>query len=353
MRDEAARIDALGLWGLELSPEIPIDLPTPGAHGFSSETSSWGGIPAAHVAELDLSPVLQPELERSGWSLATSPGAPHAWHLAAPRSQAPAVFLSGPVAPEEDCVAFEEDDPSTAHFDVRAASDFSFLLPDGSGVVVEVKAGRPFLRRAHPTSQPFDVAPAPVQDWLGDEADGWLRDVLDRARASDWTAVLAAGHWVRFRRPSPAQRERLRRTALSGSPDPQWDRARSWMEQLAEADVEKLLERTRREIVSQICLVHAVGEEVAPDEVTWCAAYMKVLHGRDDLESARVLLAYRNRSHDLASLLRRLDREGRALVWSAPEPSEAATDERLQRACEATPGAWWTTPIGPEVEDEG
>lgn len=89
-----------------------------------------------------------------------------------------------------------------------------------------------------------------------------------------------------------------------------------------------------------------------PDDDTWRAAVLALLHERDALEGVRLLLLEGAPGEApggcprLRAALRALDARGEVFVAAIPHFDGVSADEHLRRAARVSPEGWWTAPVG-------
>ena len=324
-----------GIWldALELEDGGQVVLQHESALGLSAEVAPWGGLPASKVAALDFVAINHDLVSEKGWDLQVTPGEPYAWHLSAPGPERPAVFLEDARAEEPDCVLIEEEDPLTAHFDLRAAGRFGFLLPGGRGVVIDARKPQPVVSFSSGTRAVQADLPQPkVQSWLGDEVPLWLADVLAESDNA-FRKVANAGTWVRLRLLTREQLASFKSQIVMGQRDPRFESARSWATRWTVQQSEAVeLAATKRLVELDCTLAQGGAQHDSP---------CQLLLARDDLESVRLLLALRGEATPFEGELRRFDAHGYAAFAEMAGVAQCADNERLRRARVIDPDAWW------------
>ncbi len=318
---------------LALEAGEPISLRHESAFGYAEEVAAWGGLPASRVADLDFIAINQDLLTEQGWDLQVTPGQPYAWHLSAPGPECPAVFLEGARAGESECVFIEEEDPLTAHFDLRAAECFGFLLPGGKGVVIDARAAHPVVSVSGGVRSVESHLPEPeLETWLGNEVSPWLaKELVDSD--DPFRAVANAGTWVRLRQPTQEQLASLKDVILRGQRHPRFESARAWATRWTESETQAVLVAALKRLVALECtLAQRFAEHESP-----CRLFLE----RDDLESVRLLLAFRGEAAPLEGELRRLDAHGRSKFPRVSRVALCPFNDRLRRASAMDPEAWW------------
>jgi hypothetical protein len=233
----------------------------------------------------------------------------------------------------------DEFDKGTVYLEPEQGDGLVALRTSGAGLLLRVGDGT--IDLAHVRS-PIDMQLAACRD-------AWVSELARRhlATRGPLRHLLASGVLIRLREDfdRAATREIVDRL-LSGQPDERVGWAHAWARGLSQSQREDLGELA--------CKVAAVlGRDLSslqPGDATetgWRERLVPVLHGRDDFEGVRVLLAEAGVGEPLA---REIDRRGIDLMRALPGDALPLRDERLRRVRSIDPAAWWAGSV--QAEDD-
>jgi hypothetical protein len=198
-------------------------------------------------------------------------------------------------------------------------------VPDSIGVPVQVD---------------FDI-----ESWLQAASDDWLceevRDKLDHEDA--WQRFVSVGMIHRMERPSSAEDARkMVEKLLVGEAVPERNRALEWAKGLDEATADKLAATTLAAVERLQSGLQKLARDFEEQEVVLREDVRRLLHLRDDIASALVLLNQTESLERVEGAVVLVDRFGEELVDKLAEEIQLRDDEQLQRAISCNPEAWWT-----------
>lgn len=250
-----------------------------------------------------------------------------------------------------------DDESGTLFLDLSGRSQpVGLRLPGGLEAALKWD-GRDLLIRIREPGRASPEPPAlpepPLEEWLAGESDAWLaQEIEQQSDAGAWGQAVAAGLVHRFR---SHRLGRFDAELLGGGELSALAPVRAWSGTLDE----RRLRALERLLLAEVDWLHrelaALSESLSPDDEEWQDDLLGFLRRRDDLQCAFVLLEGArmagvrlagDEAPDGAALraLQALDAEGRCLVRALPTGLPLA-DERLARALDATPDAWWVQPL--------
>lgn len=348
--DHAAALRELGLDGLDLETVALVSLPVPGAAEVAK---------GLQAAAYDVAGVLAAALDDPRPS-------PYPTSLPRPWLHA---FRD---ARHESVVVFDADDglrlassgralpgilerEGTIAFDLRVFRGQAVARPGGRAAAVILRLGPGTtseleleLKEAGDPDAPRPLPAPDLAPWIGDDA--WLAaSVAARLRAGTPIEVAqAVGEVWRLRRRRPeAVREHLA-ALLAGRPVAALDPPRAWAGGLSAEDRDQL---ERRGLVAVELLETQLDDaldEADVDDPSWQRRLLGLCHRRDALEGLVLVLQGAGGGAALTTALAELDDRGQAVFGGLRDWPAPADDERLRRAAELDPDAWWTTPVRAE-----
>jgi hypothetical protein len=254
--------------------------------------------------------------------------------------------------PGEGWLYRDVEDVGTAVVDLERAGAVSLARADGSGILIRLApngfAVQDFYGQGASIT-PLAPVRGPIELWLAECGDAWLANQLRlRANLDDsWQHAVAAGMGVRLAGlpadPTGYVEHLLAGQTSTSSP------IREWARQLTDAQAETVADLALAVVDRIDGALGDLYDEMAPGEAWWCSSLHAVCAERDDLESARLILAERGAAMAPTAALDSLDAAGRRLVASIPRVV-VLNDERLYRARLADPMAWWAQLAVPETE---
>lgn len=231
------------------------------------------------------------------------------------------------------------------------------LVMGPGGVGVAIEPGPVYTDFAPVYRQRLEVPPlvrieSPVGEWTATRAEAWLQEEI-RGRLAEggpWQQAVAVGLFARLG--WPREPARVVEMTLRGKPVPELAAPRRWARGLSPDQV-----RTIRALAAvEIDRLHQVADDLARsmacDDPGWRADLLHLCHDREDLEGVRLLLAEAGAGEDLMAALDLLDSAGQDLMLGLPVRLRE-DDERLRRASELDPEAWWVVPaVEPLTPDD-
>lgn len=190
----------------------------------------------------------------------------------------------------------------------------------------------------------------PVDEWCRTCEDAWLEDLLRRRAASSdlWEQATAAGLYARFfdvaatdSALQPAVSWLTRQVGLGV------EAARRWARNLSTAERDTLIAGTVDRVGQLSKMLEKLDRAIKLDDAAWLAEVKTVCHGRDDVEAVRWVIEAAGGRLTSHSGLEELDAQGREL-FSALPGTLLRDDERMRRAREVDPEAWWVLPATPD-----
>jgi hypothetical protein len=204
-------------------------------------------------------------------------------------------------------------------------------VPDSVGVPVQVD---------------FDI-----ESWLEACSDEWLcEQVREKLRLEDaWQHFVSVGLIHRMERPSSAEDARkMVEKLLAGEAVLERNRALEWARALDEATADKLASTTLAAVERLQSGLQEIARDFEEQEVVLREDVRRLLHLRDDIASALVLLNQTESFERVGGSVVLVDRTGEELVDKLAEEIQLRDDERLRRAISCNPEAWWTRLSGQE-----
>jgi hypothetical protein len=233
----------------------------------------------------------------------------------------------------------DRDDPGTVFLQCSGEARAVVGTQARSGILIEAD-GQSVTQLFLPLDpEPCAPMSSPALRWCEELGDSWLREevVEALADADPLGHVVAVGLFKRMQA-DPADPVGTVRQLLEGKPVPQLSRSHEWFRSLSAAQrrtSERLAcERSERLAAQMPLLSRLTAEQV-----------LSVLVKRDDLEGVRVLLQEVGAGQRLDAAVSAVDRFGcecqdRSLAHTA------VRCQRLVRAYQLDPGAWWATALG-------
>jgi hypothetical protein len=331
----------LGLEGAGLGAPEAIDSPRVGvAEAKGMAEPLLAALVALSPVEIATTPCDSSTLESIGVRAETWDRDPRCVKLVGPSPNDPLdVRLAG--APEALWVS--GDEPGVAWLDLSLSG--AFVVGSAEGRVV----GRPEPDGVTlwPVLRTLDLPvlaglEAPLDEWLAAAEDPWLEaEAAAAALPGDpWSVAVGAGLVARLAALTPAGAREIVDATSSGRAIPDLVSPRLWARRLGAADVSTIEILALAEVDRVSGPLEALEEEDELDGEARATVWIRACRGRDDLECAAVLLREAGRPDVLDAALSVLDRLGnelRATIDLRGLPG----DERLHRAGETDPFAWW------------
>ncbi len=347
MQDHVAALRELGLGGLDLEPVAIVSLAAQGpaevAQGLQAAPEAVAGVLAAVLDDPRPSPH-PTQLPRSWlhafrdarYDAVVALGADDGLALASTSRALPGIL----------------ERKGTIAVDLRFFQGPAVLRPTGLDAALIVRAAPgtnrllEFVLLEQPDPDAPRALPAPdVVAWIGDDA--WLTaSVAERLRAGTPIEVAqAVGDVWRLRRRSPeATREHLA-ALLAGRPVAAFDPPRAWAGALPAEDRDRLERRGLAAVDLLETQLDDALDEADVDDPAWQRRLLALCHRRDALEGLLLVLQGAGGGAALATALAALDDRGQAVFGGLRDWPAPADDERLRRAAELDPDAWWAAPV--------
>ncbi len=332
---------ALGLEGAELGEPEATDSPAVGvAEAKGMAEPLLAALVALSPAAVATTPFDSNALESIGVRAETWDRDPRCVKLVGPSLDVPLdVRLAG--APE--ALWTSGDEPGVAWLDLSLSG--AFVVASEAGRVV----GRPEPGgiTLWPVLRTFDLPAlvgleAPLDEWLAAAKDPWLEaEAAAAALPGDpWSVAVGAGLVARLAALTPAAVRDVVEATTAGRAVPALVAPRLWARSLRPEDLSTIERLALAEVDRVFGTLEALEEEDDLDAEARASVWSRTCRGRDDLECAALLLREAGRSDALDAALSTLDRLG-AELRATVDPRQLAGDERLHRAAEADPLAWW------------
>lgn len=219
-------------------------------------------------------------------------------------------------------------------------NDEGLLLAERQG---ELVIGQ-ILRLPASLLEPLELH-SDIETWSADSEDQWLRrEVENKLQFDDpFEHLVAVGLLYRLRPPEERIRsedavERL----LAGERLPNDEPILRWAGQLEESAVRRLVSLTMAATRRLRDELHEMARDIQAGEVVLNRDIRSVLHRRDDIASALVMLEQSSSLERLVGPVTGVDDVGEAIISALLEDFDVERDRRLARAISVNPGGWWT-----------
>ncbi|MCO4761616.1 MAG: hypothetical protein KC502_08945 [Myxococcales bacterium] len=190
------------------------------------------------------------------------------------------------------------------------------------------------------TVAPFATLEVSVSQWLQPTSPPWLTALVGAAdKSGDPLRQLCAAGVIHRLDEAPSAKAQLQ-ALLSGDGLPSGPVA--WASELSSAQRETVVDLGRVGLESLLDEIEALDHNDLDDDTAVTSDdLIALLHWRDDLEGARVLLAAEAGLSGLELLFELVDRAGSRLLRSL-DHGPLPADPRLHRAHAVMPEAWWS-----------
>lgn len=196
---------------------------------------------------------------------------------------------------------------------------------------------------------------SPVETWLESSDDPWVCELVRQkiALASGWEYLAALGTLHRLEKVTDkGRRDEFIKQMLTGTPPAFRERALQWADALDAQSVDKLTALTLGALEQLQDEMEVIRQDYEEGANIDRQKVLDMLHLRDDIESALVLLSRTDKLETLAAPVESADQVGAVLARDLHLEFDFIDDERIRRASQIDPTAWWGRLAYPEDDPE-